>query len=264
MTPEEETLILMNAYIDGELSPSETLDIERRMAVDANLQALYEELLAVSAGIRSALSQVSVPTGLADRIMTRTAGITENDRSSAGLTPHKVKRPVASFQWGAMAACLLVGLVAGAGASRIALPSGGAHATSTTDMIFAAHLRGLAATQPFDIASSDRHVVKPWFNGRTTIAPAAPDLSASGFTLLGGRVDIAGDMTVPTLVYQLRRHIISVTVLPEGEPVTPSEEKRDGTTIERWAIGNLTYMAVSDLNVTDLRQFVERFTDAAR
>jgi anti-sigma factor RsiW len=127
------------------------------------------------------------------------------------------------------------------------------------EAVLAGHLRGLAAPQPFDIASSDRHVVKPWFNGRTTIAPDAPDLADQGFPLVGGRIDIVGGAPVPTLVYRKDRHVISVTVVPAADGAGPGEERRDGSTIERWRIGDLTYWVVSDLNLRDLRAFVDLF-----
>ena len=99
----------------------------------------------------------------------------------------------------------------------------------------------------------------PWFNGRTTVAPDAPDLAEQGFPLVGGRVDIVGGAPVPTLVYRKDRHVISVTVVPGADGPGPGEERRDGSTLERWRLGDLTYWAVSDLNLRDLRAFGDLF-----
>lgn len=104
-------------------------------------------------------------------------------------------------------------------------------------------------------------MVKPWFNGRTIIAPDAPDLSERGYPLVGGRIDIVDGKPVPTLVYRHDRHVISVTVVPATGDAPAGEERRDGTFIERWSAGDLTYWAVSDLNARDLRSFVALYRD---
>ena len=108
-------------------------------------------------------------------------------------------------------------------------------------------------------ASSDRHVVKPWFNGRTTVAPDAPDLTAEGFPLVGGRIDVVDGKTVPTMVYRSDRHMISVTVVPKVDEASSLEDRRDGSNLESWDVGDLRYWAVSDLNTQDLRRFVNLF-----
>ncbi len=130
---------------------------------------------------------------------------------------------------------------------------------ATAEAVLAGHLRGLAAPQPFDIASSNRHVVKPWFNGRTTVAPPAPDLAEQGFPLAGGRIDIVGGKPVPTLVYRHDQHVISVTVVPSAAGGFAGEEHRDGSTIERWTSGDLSYWVVTDLDPGELRAFTELF-----
>ena len=93
------------------------------------------------------------------------------------------------------------------------------HAPATdgvSEAAMAGHLRALMASQPVDVVSSDGHVVKPWFNGRIPQAPHLVDLSNAGFRLVGGRVDVVGRAGVPTLVYQIRQHLISVTAIPDS------------------------------------------------
>ena len=69
----------------------------------------------------------------------------------------------------------------------------------------------LMAAEPVDVVSSDRHTVKPWFNGRIPNSPRVVDLAKDNFTLIGGRIDVVGQIPVPTLVYRHAKHIISLT-----------------------------------------------------
>ena len=82
--------------------------------------------------------------------------------------------------------------------------------------IVADHQRALLAAPPFDIASSDRHTVKPWFDSKLALSPQVVDLAGAGFPLAGGRVEIVDGKPVPVLVYQRRAHIISVVAIPRA------------------------------------------------
>jgi anti-sigma factor RsiW len=88
--------------------------------------------------------------------------------------------------------------------------------------VVAGHIRGQLATQPFDIASSDRHTVKPWFTSRLPESPQVPDLAAQGFVLVGGRVDVVGHDPVATIVYKHAKHTVSLTTLPAASVASVS------------------------------------------
>ena len=245
-------LILLGAYQDGELSPGEALAMERRLAAEPDLRALLARLGGLSGAVRATLAEVAPSERLRDRAL-RAIG-------DAGAVPPRPALRRLAPAWRALAACLAVGLglggLLGAGTAVLVRPGGEAPVAAA---VLAGHLRGLAAAQPFDIASSDRHVVKPWFNGRTTIAPSAPDLADKGFPLLGGRVDVIGERTVPTLVYGRDKHLISVTIVPRAAGTPAAEEHRDGSTLLGWTAGDLAYYVASDLNTRDLRSFADLF-----
>ncbi|MCJ2048286.1 anti-sigma factor family protein [Methylobacterium sp. J-070] len=264
MIDDDETLLLLGAYLDGELSAGEVLAMERRLAAEPGLRAAAERLRGLSDGLRETLARPPVPGTLRGRAI-RQVGFADPP-PGRGAWPKSwsgpwnasgTSAPWSGGPWPALAATLLLGVAGGAtlgsGALRVDRPEAAGEA------VLAGHLRGLAAPQPFDIASSDRHVVKPWFNGRTTVAPEAPDLADQGFPLVGGRIDIVAGAPVPTLVYRRDRHVISVTAVPAADGPGAGEERRDGSTIERWRLGDLTYWAVSDLNQHDLRAFVDLF-----
>jgi anti-sigma factor RsiW len=248
MNVEDRDHLMLAAYLDGELSPGETLEMDRKLRADPKLRRLRDELSSLSGSIRDLVAATPVPSDLAERSRERFAVVSV------------LPKPRKPSYWRSIAAALVMGLLvggpAGYGLSHVFDP---ARTSAIEDAIFANHLRGLAAPQPFDIASSDRHTVKPWFNGRTAIAPDAPDLSAQGFPLVGGRVDIVDGKTVPTLIYRRRQHVISVTIVPRTDDGSGGVMRREGSQIRHWSASDLSYFATSDLNAKELGEFATLF-----
>jgi anti-sigma factor RsiW len=119
------------------------------------------------------------------------------------------------------------------------------------------------APQTTDVLSSDSHTVKPWFSGRVPLAPRVVDLTQDGFQLVGGRVDVVAGGGVPTLVYQIREHPISVTEVPQAaHDSPPASRSMQGYNIVHWTANNIAYWVVSDLNLGDLETFARRFREA--
>ena len=119
------------------------------------------------------------------------------------------------------------------------------------------HLRSLAPGHLTDVASTDRHTVKPWFAGRLDFSPPVSDPAASGFPLVGGRVDVMDGAQVAALVYSRRSHLINLFVRPVSakEPKAPRATVLRGINILTWSDGAMRFWAVSDLNVAELEQF---------
>jgi anti-sigma factor RsiW len=123
--------------------------------------------------------------------------------------------------------------------------------------VLSAHVRSLAGTHLLDVPSSDQHTVKPWFNGKLDFAPAVKDLP--GFPLLGGRLEYFGGRPAAALVYGRRNHIVNLFIWPSAAPVADAAQTRNGFHLESWFRDGTTFWAVSDLNETELRQFVSLY-----
>jgi len=112
-----------------------------------------------------------------------------------------------------------------------------------------------------DVAASDQHAVKPWFNGRVDLSPATPNLDSLGFPLVGGRLDYVNGRAVPVVVYSRRQHVINVYTWPvqSQESLDVHVSTDHGYHVARWQGNGLELSAVSDLNARELEQFIAAY-----
>jgi anti-sigma factor RsiW len=248
----------MNAYCDGELDPPSAIEFERRLADDESLKARYNRLLSLRRAVRS-FPQYEVPPGLQARIQSAL------DADGPGQTYLRAlwcvwgRRDVRASEAGpfqALAAAAVFGAVISSSV-MLTIERYNLHEDVAREVV-AGHIRGLLAPQPFDIASSDRHTVKPWFTSRLPESPQVPDLAAQGFVLVGGRVDVIGHDPVATIVYKHAKHTVSLTTLPPGQSV--SDQAIAGYNVRSWSDPEFTYIAVSDLPSADLASFERAFS----
>ena len=129
-----------------------------------------------------------------------------------------------------------------------------------------AHLRSLQAEHLTDVLSSDQHTVKPWFNGRIDMAPPVIDLTVQGFTLIGGRLDYIDGKPVAVIVYRRRVHVINLFVMQGLDSALQAGQVDtfQGFNVLRWNDKDLNFLAVSDLNQEELKEFETQFESAAR
>jgi anti-sigma factor RsiW len=238
--------LLLHAYLDGELDPAHALEIERQLIADPVLAAERDRVEALRRSIAERLPRERPPPGLTRRI-----------EAAVGL-----RREARQPSWTALAASVVVAAVLASGATWLVLRP--APAAAVAGMVVASHMRALMASQPTDVTSSDRHTVKPWFNGRIPEAPRVVDLADAGFALVGGRIDVIGRMPVPTLVYRLRRHLISLVAVPaDREPaVGAAPHALAGYNLLSWTEDGIAYWAVSDVSPSDLDAFAKAFRAA--
>ena len=244
----EESVLPIHAYLDDELDPTNALAVEKRMATDPALAAECERIDILQRLVREHLPREVPPPGLRMRVET-----------AVGMQRPGTRLARTQFSWRALAASIAVtAVVASSSTSMFLAPS---VSDLARDGIINAHIRSLMAPQPIDVASSDRHTVKPWFNGRIPQAPRMIDLAKADFPLVGGRIDVVSEIPVPTLVYGHRKHLISLTAVPASGRANsaPVASASDGYNIYRWTEDRVAYWAVSDVASADLDTFVELF-----
>jgi anti-sigma factor RsiW len=236
--------LLMQADLDGELSSAEAARVAAHLESCAPCAAAQTQLAALSSALRAGAPRYSAPDQLRQSIGARMPGVKEA----------AVARPAAAWRraWGrqgaafgggfALAACLALALLWRA-------PPGG-----LADAVVADHIRALQPGHLMDVISTDRHTVKPWFDGRLDFAPPVKDLQEAGFPLAGGRLDYFEDHPVAALIYRSRQHVIELFIW-RGAGGTGAG-RRNGYNYVRWTQDGMACWAVSDLNAAELNDFV--------
>ena len=257
-------LLMLQALLDGELDASGVIEMERRIAADPRLSAEYARLRALRGAIQGGAMREAAPESLRARIAAATGVATASSTNVVRFPDAAVRPTVASARrWRTVAGAMAATVVALLGVNVYLVSDWGSNDIERAAV--AAHSRGLISGQPVDVVSTDRHTVKPWLAGKVPLATTVVDLASDGYALTGGRVDVIGDVPVPTLVYRHREHVISLTELARGSAreSAPTRETVNGHSVVTWNDNVRRYVAVSDMPPPELDDFVATFRRAA-
>ena len=126
------------------------------------------------------------------------------------------------------------------------------------------HVTTLASSTPMDVVSADRHTVKPWFQGKIPFAFDLPELQGSEFSLLGGRITYLEQAPGAHLIYQVRKHEISVFIFREASlpgylDTGTRASKETSFSVESWSQGGLRYFVMGDASPADIENLANLF-----
>jgi anti-sigma factor RsiW len=276
----DEARPLVDASVDRELSAADELRVREHLAGCAQCRREEQAVESISKVMKSA-AYYRAPEGLGARIAASLPPVVSSDAGFAREAgAQRGRRPgwsglswprldgfgsrggagagtqSAGFSW--LAGALLVLCALGfAVVLNLRHPAAGGE---FVDEIVSSHVRAQISGRDLDVISTDKHTVKPWFNGRIDYAPPVEDLAAAGYPLVGGRLDYVGRERVAVLVYRVRKHVVDLYVFPPGEAgpaITASGPPRthDGYALARWQAGGMTWWAVTDAGPEELAGF---------
>ena len=261
----DEAEILLHALIDGELDAGHARDVETHVAACPACAEKLKAFRAMHQAFAQAPLKEAAPAHLRSRIeaaLAVPAATISAPRQSWLASMHASWREswknffggfaVGTALSAAVAASLVIAVVRNDQNQQIA-----------SDVV-SAHLRSLQAGHLTDVETSDQHTVKPWFNGKLEVAPPVIDLTAQGFTLIGGRLDYINGQPVASIVYRRRKHVINLFVAQQlGAAVHGvKDETVQGFNIRHWSESGLDLWAVSDIDAGELDEFGQKFTAA--
>lgn len=236
-----ETRELLDAYVDGELGLADRQALTQHVESCVACATLETRLHSLRTRLQ-ANARRSAPAGLEQQIQAslQASAVASERRNQGWWLP----ATVAALLSAAVTATLVVMLITGPTVENFELRE-----------LTAAHIRSLMENNLTHIASSDRHSVKPWFNGKLDFAPLVMDFKDAGFALQGGRLDYLHERSVAALVYRRREHLINLFIWPT--PVAPSAagsvHDYHGYHLLQWQKAGLAYCLVSDLNPQELQ-----------
>ena len=240
----------LDAYLDGELAPAEASALSVHMRSCSACAADALERVQMKRAVATAGKRYEPSAELRARIA----------KSVAVKTPRN-----SGWLWKLVAAPAILVLIISL-AVNIYVGREGARRQRVYSELIDLHVASLAATSPVDVVSTDRHTVKPWFQGKIPFTFNLPELQGSEFTLLGGRVTYVGQTPGAQLIYQVRKHEISVFIFQDrgAETATLSSDTVNTLSfnVENWTQGGLRYFVVGDVNANDIRALSKLLRDA--
>jgi anti-sigma factor RsiW len=252
--------LMLHGFVDGELDAAHSLQIEQHLANCPHCTHQLERLQALKQVVAQKGVRWRTPDHVRAQVLaaiSREAATDARSMAVQAAQQGEKRFSVLGFirQW------MFVPSLAALAASLFLVLAPIHDRSSIEDEVVASHVRSLLVNHLTDVATSNQHTVKPWFNGKIDFSPPVADLASEGFPLVGGRVDYIGGRVVAALVYRRQAHLINLFVWPSSSPAGVTTASRDGYNIENWSEDGLIFWAVSDVNAADVNKFRQTYSE---
>jgi anti-sigma factor RsiW len=234
----------LDTYLDGELPPEEmrTFDLHVRSCTSCAAEALSR--VQMRRKIQSAGKRFAPTTDFRRRV-----------QGSIASKPQRRFRPAWIFAGAVTIIALFLFTFLSVQRSRT---------EQAYSEIADLHVAALASSSQVDVLSTDRHTVKPWFQGKIPFTFDLPELQNSEFSLLGGRMTYLGHAPGAHLIYTVRKHEISVFIVQEKDlrdswNVGAATQKELSFNVETWTHSGLRYFVIGDASAPDINNLAKLF-----
>jgi anti-sigma factor (TIGR02949 family) len=230
----------LDLYLDGEMPSSEVTALNAHLDACSDCAADALRRVQLKRSVASAGKRYDASPELRSKVL---RSITKRSRSEG------------AWVWKLLVAPAVLVLILSLGV-QFFVRRENARRTRVYSELADLHVAALASANPVDVVSTDRHAVKPWFQGKIPFSFNLPELQGSEFTLVGGRVTYFGQSPGAQLIYQWRKHMISVFIFQHSaERLSDSSPVRANSfNFETFAHDGLQYFLVGDVNSEQIRQ----------
>jgi anti-sigma factor RsiW len=247
----EDSRAQLDTYLDGELSG------ERMRELDAHVRSCPACAADVLARVQMKRSVKAAGTRYEPSAAFR-----------AKIQKQIAARPKRSWVLGWMVPTAALATVLIAGVATLYVGQRNLRRQQLYSEIADLHVATLGSANPVDVVSTDRHTVKPWFQGKIPFTFNLPELQNTDFTLVGGRVTYLEQTPGAHLIFQIRKHQISVFLFPENVSDRvlgdAGQVKRKQTfNTETWTQGGLRYVVFGDAAAEDIQRLSDILKAAA-
>jgi anti-sigma factor RsiW len=240
----------LDAYADGELDPAETNAVGTHLRGCAACAADVLERVQMKRSVQMAGKRYAASAELRNRI---TKSVAAKPRRETG------------WHWKILALPALSVLILSVGINLYV-----GRETARRQRVYSEladlHVAALASATPVDVLSTDRHTVKPWFQGKIPFTFNLPELQGSEFTLLGGRVTYVAQTPGAHLIYRVRKHEVSVFIFQDRGEETASLASGPvhalSFNVENWTQNGLRYFVVGDVGAEEIQALSKLLRDA--
>jgi anti-sigma factor RsiW len=236
----EEANQLLDLYLDRELDPDQSRQLELHLSECPECQLLKQEYLEFQSFFRSNAPVHTAPPQL--KIDVSAAIRRERLRSELRF----LRQP---WIYAAAAVLLILAVI------TISVPD---NTKELSSQAVARHIQSQSASPLVDIASSDEHALQPWFTSKLNFTPPLASLQAAGYTLMGGRTDVIQNRHVATLVYRRGENIVTLFCWPPKDGLlSKGDYSINGYNVCTWGNNTCNYIVVSRLDKHELDAFVD-------
>jgi anti-sigma factor RsiW len=226
---------MLDTYVDGETSPAELPALEEHLRACRDCAAQTLARMQMKRATRAAAMRFTPPPELRRRI-----------ENSIRLRRNRLALLMSPALAIAAALVLVIAISSLLYVRR-------AQREQAREQMLDMHVTALASANPVDVVSSDRHTVKPWFQGKLPFTFNLPELAGSQYKLNGGKLVYFRGKPAAQLIFELRKHELSVFIVQDGAGSGGvSDANENGFSTESWTVAGLRYVVISDAGPADV------------